>query len=125
MDAYANRVEAAANSAEGKTRMAEVEMGRAQDLVEMTQKKILARFSFFFLSPPFLGKVVSVIRQDLMLGAKSSSTRSLPISFHTSCRVKLMAAPTIVRTLKVAVFRRQPFPLVLLEEIRGAPSLVG
>merc|ERR550519_2184432 len=34
--------------------MAEVEMGRAQDLVEMTQKKILARFSFFFLSPPFL-----------------------------------------------------------------------
>ena len=54
MDAYANRVEAAANSAEGKTRMAEVEMGRAQDLVEMTQKKILAGFSFFFLSPPFL-----------------------------------------------------------------------
>ena len=45
MDAYANRVEAAANSAEGDTRVAEVEMGRAQDKVEVTQKKILARFS--------------------------------------------------------------------------------
>merc|ERR1711990_913517 len=43
VDAHANRVEAAANSAEGKTRMAEVEMGRAQDMVEVTQKKILAR----------------------------------------------------------------------------------
>ena len=45
MDAYANRVEAAANNAEGDARIAEVEMGRAQDMVEVTQKKILARFS--------------------------------------------------------------------------------
>merc|ERR1712192_174415 len=30
-------------SAEGETRIAEVEMGRAQDMVEVTQKKILAR----------------------------------------------------------------------------------
>ena len=51
MDAYANRVEAAANSAEGKTRIAEVEMGRAQDMVEVTQKKILARFSICASSP--------------------------------------------------------------------------
>jgi len=43
VDAYANRVEAAANSAEGKTRIAEEEMGRAQDMVEVTQQKILAR----------------------------------------------------------------------------------
>jgi len=43
VDAYANRVEAAANSAEGQTRIAEEEMGRAQDMVEVTQKKILAR----------------------------------------------------------------------------------
>merc|ERR1719458_1026499 len=43
VDAYANRVEAAANNAEGNTRIAEVEMGRAQDMVEVTQKKILAR----------------------------------------------------------------------------------
>lgn len=51
MDAYANRVEAAANSAEGNTRIAEVEMGRAQDMVEVTQKKILARFSLSASSP--------------------------------------------------------------------------
>ena len=51
VDAYANRVEAAANSAEGETRIAEVEMGRAQDLVEVTQKKILARFSICSSSP--------------------------------------------------------------------------
>jgi len=43
VDAYANRVEAAANSAEGNTRIAEEEMGRAQDMVEVTQQKILAR----------------------------------------------------------------------------------
>jgi len=43
VDAYANRVEAAANSAEGNVRIAEAEMGRAQDMVEVTQKKILAR----------------------------------------------------------------------------------
>jgi len=55
-----------------------------------------------------------VILQGLMLGARSSSTR-----------VNLTAGPTTVRTLRVAVFRHQLFPRVLLEGIRGVPSLGG
>ena len=59
-----------------------MEMGRAQDMVEVTQKKILARFSLCS-SPSFSsGKVASVILQGLMLGARSSSTRSHPVSFQ-------------------------------------------
>ena len=51
-------------------------------MVEVTQKKILARFSLCS-SPSFSsGKVASVILQGLMLGARSSSTRSHPLSFH-------------------------------------------
>lgn len=43
MDAFANRLESAANNAEGETAAAEAVLGRAQDLVEVTQEKVLAR----------------------------------------------------------------------------------
>ena len=76
VDAYANRVEAAANSAEGKTRVAEEEMGRAQDMVEVTQQKILARFPFSSFYPFSSGKDVSVIPQGFLWGGRFSSTRS-------------------------------------------------
>ena len=76
VDAYANRVEAAANSAEGKTRIAEEEMGRAQDMVEVTQTKILARFPFLAFFPFSSGRDVSVIPQGFLWVARFSSTRS-------------------------------------------------
>ena len=76
VDAYANRVEAAANSAEGKTRVAEEEMGRAQDVVEVTQTKILARFPFLAFFPFSSGRDVSVIPQGFLWGGRFSSTRS-------------------------------------------------
>ena len=43
MDAFAHRLEAAANNAEGRTAAAEAVLGRAQDLVEVTQQRVLAR----------------------------------------------------------------------------------
>ena len=43
VDAFAWRLEAAANGAGERTREAEVGLGRAQDLVEVTQQRILAK----------------------------------------------------------------------------------
>jgi len=51
VDAFAERMEAAANSQEGNTRAVEREMGKAQDLVEITQEKILAKKGCVCSSP--------------------------------------------------------------------------
>jgi len=51
VDAYAARMEALANSEEGKTREEERLMGRKQDLVELTQEKILAKLGCVCTSP--------------------------------------------------------------------------